>query len=170
MGLIGILRFGWLLRLWVCRKRGRIGRNFMKASLRAGKFDIPLLYEDNHLLVVVKPAEFARAGGPFRRRRPFAHSQGLYWAKICQARQRLPWPCASPRPSCGRRDGLCAHLQGRRTAFAGVFRTCAGSPLSCRTAGAFGSRTLVGRLAFKGRGTAWCAWFLRTRQARSAPC
>lgn len=27
----------------------------MKASLRAGKFDIPLLYEDNHLLVVVKP-------------------------------------------------------------------------------------------------------------------
>ena len=29
-------------------------------TVRAGKFEIPVLYEDNHLLVVVKPANMGK--------------------------------------------------------------------------------------------------------------
>ena len=31
-------------------------------TIRAGKFEIPVLYEDNHLLVVVKPANLPSQG------------------------------------------------------------------------------------------------------------
>ena len=65
----------------------------MQDIIQAGKARIPVLYEDNHLLVVVKPANLPSQGD----------SSGD---------DGLPGTCAPAGSARGRRNGVCPHQQG----------------------------------------------------------
>ena len=120
----------------------------MAEVVQAGRFSIPVLYEDNHLLVVVKPPNLPSQADSSGDEDLLGILKGYIGKKYQKPGNVYLGLGASPGPSRGRGDGLRPHLEGGGAAVESVCRPRAGQALSGRVCRASFARNAPWRTGF----------------------